>query len=123
MDPAVYWKEVVKLRWWHAWTWLQNITSVPMNNALIGSVSIDMLLFPLPFMVVGFGGAGLQLHYFQFLAQGTIFCVKLCRIFRSVTYLEIFLRHFGYCHSLVPDTYIIRKSCHYLLSYYHRASF
>ena len=64
----------------------------------------EILLFPLPFMVVGFGGAGLQLHYFQFLAQGTIFCVKLCRIFRSVTYLEIFLRHFGYCHSLVPDT-------------------
>ena len=25
--PAVYWKEVVKLRWWHACTWLQNITS------------------------------------------------------------------------------------------------
>ena len=74
-------------------------------------------------MVVGFGGAGLQLHYFQFLAQGTIFCVKLCRIFRSVTYLEIFLQHFGYCHSLVPDTYIIRKSCYYLLRYYHQVSF
>ena len=25
--PAVFWKEVVKLRWWHACTWLQNITS------------------------------------------------------------------------------------------------
>ena len=24
--PAVFWKEVVKLRWWHACTWLQNIT-------------------------------------------------------------------------------------------------
>ena len=44
VDPAVYWKEVAKLRWWHPCTWLQNITSVPMNNALIGLVSIDMLL-------------------------------------------------------------------------------
>ena len=44
VDPAVYWKEVAKLRWWHPCTWLQNITSVPMNNALIGSVSIVMLL-------------------------------------------------------------------------------
>ena len=25
--PVVFWKEVVKLRWWHACTWLQNITS------------------------------------------------------------------------------------------------
>ena len=44
VDPAVYWKEVAKLRRWHPCTWLQNTTSVPMNNALIGSVSIVMLL-------------------------------------------------------------------------------
>ena len=44
VDPAVYCKEVAKLRWWHPCTWLQNTTSVLMNNALIGSVSIVMLL-------------------------------------------------------------------------------
>ena len=51
---------------------------------------------------------------FQFLAQGMIFCVKLCRIFRLATYLVIFLWHFSYYHSLVPDTDIIRKSCYLL---------